>query len=260
MPRRRMQTPGSSPKGYAAAIAALRQGLAEPTMEDRALRLYLAVRELLDDDGFLDDPGRTQEVLDTARGFRGATGAGLAHAEETLLRGLADAVLRWCQGLGEDDGLEPFVDLAAVGAVEEDFRLGVGIVAAICAFALETLRAVARPRDPLAGVRRAHAFGILGAAAGLCDVSEALPLAREALRRNRRQEVVGALDFVEQYFAAREGLRLPAAVTAEVRAVAAKTTSRGIAVAALNVLVELGVISEFEALDRIDRWKARHYG
>jgi len=39
----------------------------------------------------------------------------------------------------------------------------------------------------------------------------------------------------------------------------ARTDSRGLAVGALNILVESGNISEFTALDHIDDWKERNY-
>lgn len=41
--------------------------------------------------------------------------------------------------------------------------------------------------------------------------------------------------------------------------VAEKTDSRSTATEALNVLVEAGDMSEFEALDRISDWKEKHY-
>ena len=262
MSRRRAQSEvRASPRGFAKQIAALQQALAEPAMEGRSWRLHGAVSQLFfADEGLPDDLGKVQEVLGVARAFRETPGPGLAHAEETLFLGLENEVRRWCQGLTDDDGLEPFLDLHAVEQVADDFRLGAAILAELCAFALETLGYAARPRDSSAGVRRAGAFGILGEAAELCDVSEALEPAREALRRNRRQEVAGALVFLEKYYVAREDERVPKAIKAEILAVATKTTSRAIAVTALNVLVETGDIGEFEAFDRLDRWKAKHFG
>ncbi|MBU6400492.1 MAG: hypothetical protein KGS61_09255 [Verrucomicrobia bacterium] len=44
----------------------------------------------------------------------------------------------------------------------------------------------------------------------------------------------------------------------ELLALAQQTNSRSTAVGALNALVETGVISEFEALDRLDDWKGKH--
>ena len=39
-----------------------------------------------------------------------------------------------------------------------------------------------------------------------------------------------------------------------------RTKRRGLATAALNVLVETGAIGEMEACDRIDDWKTEHWG
>jgi len=39
-----------------------------------------------------------------------------------------------------------------------------------------------------------------------------------------------------------------------------RTRSRGLAVGALNILVEVGSISDFEAIERMDAWKTAHWG
>ncbi len=72
--------------------------------------------------------------------------------------------------------------------------------------------------------------------------------------------MAGALVFLERYLVAREDEPVPKAIRAEILAVATKSTSREIAVTALNVLVETGDIDEFEALERLDRWKTKNYG
>ena len=46
---------------------------------------------------------------------------------------------------------------------------------------------------------------------------------------------------------------------AAVLAVVDRTDRRAIAVGALQALIDAGVISEGEALNRIDDWKAEHY-
>lgn len=249
------------PRSSAEIIAALRQGLVDPRIEDRWSWLYRVSANLARrDDEIIEDPGKVREVLDVARSCREATGPGRTAVEKHLMRCLESLVHRWCEVLAADAGLDPFVDLGTVAGLDPEFHPGADIVAEICSFALETLGYQARPRDTAAGARRTHAFGILGAAAALFDVAAALDQVLLALSRARPQEVCGALAFLDSYFAARENEAMPRNLRRAVLGVVSRTRDHGVAVAALDTLIAAGAMDEFEAMDRLEKWETRNEG
>lgn len=250
-----------APRSFAKIMAALRQGLVDPAMEDRCSWLYRVSANLVCcDDEIIEDLGKVREVLDVARSCREATGPGRTAVEEHLIRCLESLVHRWCEALAADDGLEPFVDLGTVEGLDPEFHPGADVVAEICSFALETLGHQARPRDTAAGARRAHAFGILGAAAGLFDVAAAMDQVLLALNRARRQEVCAALGFLDAYFMAREDEVMPRDLRRAVLGVVSRTRDHNVAVTALDTLVTTGAMYEFEAMDRLEKWETRNEG
>jgi len=239
-------------------MAALRQGLADPAMEDRWSWLYRVSMNLACcDEEISNDLGKVREVLDVARSCRGATGPGRTAVEEHLMECLEHLVLGWCEALADDDGLEPFVDLGTIEQLDPEFRPGADTVAEVCSFALETLAHKARPRDPAAGARRARAFAVLGVAAGLFDVSAGLEPAREALQRHRYREALGALGYLESYYAAREDEPIPKAIRTELLQLARQAADYDVAAGALHLLVRQRALSVPEAQVRLHRWEAR---
>ncbi len=79
---------------------------------------------------------------------------------------------------------------------------------------------------------------------------------KKALNKARDQEVIGAIQFCEEYYARAGGV--PDEMAPLLLGVVEKTKSQGIASGALNVFVESGDMGEFEALDRMDEWRERN--
>ena len=173
------------------------------------------------------------------------------------MRGL-DYVVRTCCSALDAAGLESFLPFPTCDGCPEDLEVPCRIMRDICAYALECFT-FKKARDQFAGTRRACAFQILGSAGWVFDIPEAIPLALTALKRNRRWEARGAISFLEEYFKAREGARVPDEVVHGLLSVVERTDNRSNATGALNVLVEANHISEFEALARLDDWKDEHY-
>ena len=106
--------------------------------------------------------------------------------------------------------------------------------------------------------RELLAFEILGMAGGILDLPDVVELARQTVKKSRA-DALGALSFLEAYLGERK--ETPDQDLKEALLGYAKRTSRrGLATAALNVLVETGAIHEGDALDRIDTWKTEHWG
>lgn len=83
---------------------------------------------------------------------------------------------------------------------------------------------------------------------------------KRILESARGNSIYGALVFCETFYRLQPN-DVSTGMEAALFHVVDKTDSRGIAAGALNVLVQAGNISEFEALDRIDDWKERNnYG
>jgi hypothetical protein len=209
------------------------------------------------DDEIAGDAGKAALLLEAARAVRESTGAGRGMAEEKIMRCI-EAVARIARGRLEDAGVRSIPDRQTIDALDASVRQSGHIVGLLCDYALDCLRHKAVARDQNAGLRRGLAFQILAAATGCFDPSETLDFARQALRRNRSQEVRGAIVFLEDYFKAHADTPMPDDIVNSLLTVAEKTDSRSTATGALNVLVETGDISDWEALDRISDWKEKH--
>jgi hypothetical protein len=83
-------------------------------------------------------------------------------------------------------------------------------------------------------------------------------LARQTIKTGGA-DAMGAIAFLEAYFNARKESP-DADLKTALLGFARRTDRRGLATAALNVLVETGAIGEMEACDRIDDWKTEHWG
>jgi len=240
-------------------IADIRDALTDVAREHRYGDLLHATWELVCfDEELAGDIEKVRELIAVARASRGATGPGRSVAEQQIMDTLKGIAWSCCSVL-EEAGVPRIPDLAAADALIPGLRRSLLIVAELRDYALECLRFKARPRDAFAGARRGQSFEILGIAGSLFDVPEALDMARQALRRSRRQTVRGAIIFLEDYFKVREGMEVPDDIHTALLTVAKTTDSRSTATGALNVLVETGEISDLEALDRLEDWKNNHY-
>jgi len=89
------------------------------------------------------------------------------------------------------------------------------------------------------------------------DLPEVVTLARKSLKKAKSIESRQAADFLNKYFKER-GLAQDDPIVDELLSLAAATDSRSTVFSALDVLVETGTISEFEAIDLMDDWKSKH--
>ncbi|MFH1549011.1 MAG: hypothetical protein ABIH04_00470 [Planctomycetota bacterium] len=113
------------------------------------------------------------------------------------------------------------------------------------------------PRDAFNSKRKSLALDLLGRIAAYYDVPEAIDLCRVALASHKKPLVLAAVDFYENYTRNRH-VSLPPEIIRLLNEVITKTKNRSVAVAALNVQVVSGAISEMGALSMIDDWKDRN--
>ena len=113
-------------------------------------------------------------------------------------------------------------------------------------------------RDSFAGKRRGYAIRIL---ANLCfyfDVPDFLEMTKKSIKSKSKTEFLDVVESLKYYY-------LEISKTPDKDIIEAldkrieKTKHRTEAVSALDLQVETGVISEFEALSRIDEWKEKNY-
>jgi hypothetical protein len=179
-------------------------------------------------------------------------------AEDKILHCMESVVFAACERL-EDAGIQGIASRQAIDGLDASVRQSAQVVWLLCDYAMDCLQHKAVSRDQNAGLRRGLAFQILAAAIGYFDLTGAFAFVRSLLARNRPQEVRGPIVFLEDYFKANHNMPVPDDIVESLLSVAKSTPYRSTAVGALNVLVEAGAISEYEALDRIGNWKQEHY-
>ncbi len=239
-------------------VGDLKEVLADPDVEDRYGVLYGLTHDVF---RFVDelcgDPAKAAMLIDMARAARQARGPGRDGAEEKLLQRL-DYLVRCCCDAFDAVELNSFLLCPTCEGCPEGLDIACRIMRDVCAYGLDCFT-FKKARDQFAGTRRACALRILGSASWVFEIPEAVPLALTALKRNRIWEARGAICFLEDYFKAREGMRVPREVVDALLSVVDRTDNRSNATGALNVLVVAGHISELGALDRLDDWKDRQY-
>lgn len=222
----------------------IRQCLVHPPMEHRAGALQSAAWGI---DPFVatlvNDPERTRALIDTARAVRDSPGPGSTVAEKHLMQSLCSTAYQ-CIATRTKKSPAPDADLRRE------------VLRELAAYAVECL-GFRRARDSFGGRRRSIAFEILAWAAPHVEVPEAFRIALSIVRSGDGNDFIGAIEFLLKRFQDRDETPDEELVNA-LLGVAKRTRSRSIAFGALNFLVETGVISEFQALDRMDSWKERN--
>ena len=227
-------------------------------VEKDALR-ELAYGFYCGDDQVVHDAGRLRMLLATLKKLRESKGPGRAAFEERVMGQLAFLANTVCGGLCET-GFAPRPLSTLPETVAPAQRTSFVFLQELCRYAIDCL-AFSRPRDTLAGRRRSISFEIMAASLEAVELPESVfDDLKRILKSARGNSIYGALVFCEACY----GLQsdgVPDGMEDALLRVVDKTDSRGIAAGALNVLVEAGNISEFEALDRIEDWKERtNYG
>jgi len=119
------------------------------------------------------------------------------------------------------------------------------------------LYAIKIPRDSFSGKRKSCAIQILGSLACYFDVPEFLEIAKKALKNKSTVQFVQVTDSLQKYF--KSVKKEPDEEIIKIidkRCGKAKTKME--LMASLQFLVETHVISELEALSRLDEWKEKN--
>lgn len=233
--------------------------LEHPSLVEKDALRGLAYGFCFVDDQVVHDAGRLRLLLAVLEKLREGKGSGRAAFEERVMGRLAYLANGVCGELCEA-GFASRALSASPDEVPLAQRTAFVFLQELCRYAIDCL-AFSRPRDSLAGRRRSCAFEILASSLGAIELPEAVfDDLKRILKSARGNSIYGALVFCEAFYALQPD-GVPGGMEDALLRVVDKTDSRGIAAGALNVLVQTGNISEFEALDRIDDWKERNnYG
>jgi len=126
----------------------------------------------------------------------------------------------------------------------------------LVSFSIEVLQ-LQNPRDAFNNKRKGLAMDLIGRVADYYDIPEAIDLCLTALQSNKKTLVLAAAEFYQNYRRGRD-MSLTPEMVERLDDIISKTKDRSVAVTALSLQVEAGLISELEALSRIDDWKERN--
>ena len=143
------------------------------------------------------------------------------------------------------------------GSVSSQERQRHQLALKLADFAQEIFHYQAPPRDSFNNKRKCLAMELIARVARHYDFQEVVALWMTALQSNKKALILTAMEGYDDYRRDR-GLPLPAEVVERLNAIAETTKDRSVAVTALNMLVEAGLIDEFEAMARIDQWKEKN--
>lgn len=120
------------------------------------------------------------------------------------------------------------------------------------------LLAIKIPRESFSGTRKAYAIDLLGNLADYFEFPEFMEIAKKALKEKSKRQFYETIQALEMYFTKR-GTQPDEEILKYLGKRFAKAKTRSEAVGCLSFQVNTGVMSEFEALDRIDEWKEMNY-
>lgn len=201
------------------------------------------------------DAVKMRQVLAFIQALRSSDAPGRQVAEERLMEELS-YLAGQCGRVLEDAGCRRLTGFDKATTAPVELQPVLGVLRELHDFALACSN-FKRPRDSFGGTRRGLAFEILGGVAVAVDLPEVVGLARQALKKAQSVEARQAATFLQGYFTERD-LSPDDDLIDELLSLAETTNSRSTAFNALNTLVETGIISELEALSRLDDWKDKH--
>lgn len=239
-------------------LAAVRKLLENPLPVDRNNDLYSLAWDIMKfSDAMYRDVEQVRSLLDVLRLLRVSKGSGRGALEEHSFRVLNRVMFDCCSVL-RDAGVVNIKAWDIPDTLSVEVRSQCEIAVILCEFAVESI-AFSRPRDSLAGNRRSYSFEMLGEASRVFNIPESvIDQVLKIIKSKRGSATSGALRFLDSYFEAQQ-IHVPDDVEILLISFVNRTDSRGLAVGALNILVECGNISEFTALNHIDDWKERNY-
>ena len=112
-------------------------------------------------------------------------------------------------------------------------------------------------RDAFSGKRRSYALNLLGNVSCYFDTSCLMELCSRSMKSRSKCEFVSSVEVMKDYCIL-NNCNLDNKLLLLVNKRIKNTKRRIEAVCGLNFLIEIGVISEFEALSRIDEWKEKN--
>jgi len=112
-------------------------------------------------------------------------------------------------------------------------------------------------KDAFKNKRKGRTLEIIGKIALYYDVPDFIELCMDALKSKNKVLIIAAIEIFENYAYKRE-CSLPQAMIAQLDEIIESTKDRGVALSALSIQVNTGLIDEYEAVFRIDDWKDRN--
>ncbi len=112
-------------------------------------------------------------------------------------------------------------------------------------------------RDAFAGKRRGYAIEILQSVSDYFDTPEFMELCAKSIKNKSKNEFLAVTESLKLYYAERRDELLNEDIISIVKKRVDKTKHRVELISGLTLLVDTGVISEFEALDKRDKWRER---
>lgn len=219
-------------------------------------QLFLQTNELVD--YFRSRPSTPDDiecVADLERKIVSAKGANKQFIEESLFECLELAVSRWDS---DEEVMQPRSLEATPGNGSEEQRTRRSAAAILVGLCREILP-LSVARDRFNSKRKALALELLAAIGRFFEVPGALKIAREAIENKKDVVAEGGIEFYKNYLRIKN-TRPTKEMLDLLDRVVAKTRSRSLAVAALDLQVKAGVIHELEALSLLDDWKAKRRG
>ena len=119
------------------------------------------------------------------------------------------------------------------------------------------LYAINIPRDSFSGKRKSCAIQILGSLACYFDTTEFLEVAKKALKNKSKVQFIQVTDSLQKYFKS-VGKEPDEEIIKIIDKRCGKAKTKNELMAGLQFLVETNVISELEALSRLDEWKEKN--
>jgi len=113
------------------------------------------------------------------------------------------------------------------------------------------------PRESFSGKRKGFAIELLGNLTDYFEFPEFIQICKKALKEKSKLQFFETIQALEIYFKKRN-IEPDEEIINRINKRFEKAKTRSEAVGCLSFLVNTGVISEFEALDRIDEWKEKN--
>lgn len=112
-------------------------------------------------------------------------------------------------------------------------------------------------RDAFSGKRKGYAVQILESISNYFDTPEFMELCSKSLKSKSKNEFLDSIESLKDYCLENDKIPTEELISIIDKRIE-KTKYRTEATSGLNLQVEIGIISEFEALSRIDKWKEKN--